>query len=188
MTNLKVCVYCSASLEADKSHLEGARSLGQNLAREKFDLVYGGGQRGLMGQVARGMAEGGGHVTGIIPKFLTGEDHEVGNLEADDLQIVDDMHERKIGMFNAASAFVILPGGLGTLEELFEVLTWKQLRQHDKPIIIVNKGGYWQPIADMIRQMRDQSYLHNDRDDLLVWTETEDQALEWLIEWRKTAV
>ncbi|MGB0843203.1 MAG: TIGR00730 family Rossman fold protein [Alphaproteobacteria bacterium] len=182
MTNVKICVYCSASLEADKSHLDGAYTLGKILAGQNFDLVYGGGRRGLMGQVANGMSEAGGHVTGIIPKFLT--DFEVGNLDADDLQIVDDMHERKMGMFNAAAAFIILPGGLGTLEELFEVLTWKQLRQHDKPIIIVNKGGFWQPIADMITQMRDQAYLHNDREDLLVWTDTEEQALEWLVNWR----
>lgn len=179
----KICVYCSASLEAAQSHMDGAYTLGKSMAENGMDLVYGGGQRGLMGRVASGMKAGSGHVTGIIPEFLT--DYEVGNLDADDLQIVSDMHERKMGMFNAADAFVILPGGVGTLEELFEVLTWKQLRQHDKPILIVNKEGYWQPIADMIQQMRDQAYLHNDRDDLLAWVKDEVEALAWLQSWFK---
>ena len=137
----KVCVFTGAASGINKVYKDAAYQMGQMLASRGLGLVYGGGKLGFMGAVADGMLAANGKVTGIIPKFL--DNVEVGHQGVTDLHIIDSMHERKAMMYDAADAFVILPGGLGTLDETMEIITWRQLGLHQKPIIIVNLNGYW---------------------------------------------
>ena len=131
-----VCVYCGSGAGTDPAFIEAARRFGELLARDGVDLVYGGGSRGLMGAVANSVLDHGGHVTGIIPEFLEGREHTLRR--AQEVIVTPDMHVRKQTMFDRADAFVALPGGIGTLEELVEQLTWAQLGRHKKPILILN--------------------------------------------------
>ena len=145
-----VCVYCGSSLGANPRHAEAARQLGAQLAAHGIRLVYGGGRIGLMGQVADAVLAGGGQVIGVIPEHLQVE--EKGHLGVTELHVVASMHERKNLMFERSDAFVILPGGFGTLDEAFEMLTWRQLRLHDKPILFLNIEGYWTPFDRLVDQ------------------------------------
>src|SRR5580658_10508877 len=145
-----VCVYCGSSPGTDPAFVEAARKLGKILAENSVRLVYGGGSVGLMGALAESVLEHGGQVTGIIPEFLT--KRERPRRLAQELIVTRDMHKRT--MFERADAFVALPGGLGTLEELVEQLTWVQLGRHKKPILIANISGYWDPLLTLIEHMR----------------------------------
>ena len=129
-----ICVYCGSGPGRNPAYAEAARELGQRLAAARIGLVYGGGSLGLMGEVARSVLDHGGHVTGIIPGFLSEREHML--VEAQELIVVDDMHQRKQLMFVRSDAFVALPGGLGTLEEFVEQLTWSQLGRHRRPIVL----------------------------------------------------
>jgi uncharacterized protein (TIGR00730 family) len=152
-----VCVYCGSSAGADPAFIEAARKFGEILANEGVGLVYGGGSVGLMGAVSESVITHGGHVTGIIPEFLkTKERVQQG---AQELIIVADMHARKQTMFDRADAFVALPGGIGTLEELVEQLTWAQLGRHKKPILILNAKGFWDPLCALLDHMRDMAFI-----------------------------
>lgn len=142
-----LCVFCGSSAGTDPRHREAAIRLGAALAAAGVRLVYGGGHLGLMGALAEAAMAGGGEVTGIIPEHLTRV--EKAYLDITELHIVDSMHTRKRMMFDQADGFAVLPGGMGTMDETFEILTWKQLRLHNKPIIIVNQHGYWQPWLDL---------------------------------------
>jgi uncharacterized protein (TIGR00730 family) len=171
MAQLKsLCVYCGANAGAAPEYGAAAETLGKLMAAEGVRLVYGGGSIGLMGIVARSVLGHGGNVTGIIPQFL--KDREVMLKEVPDLVVTADMHERKRIMFQRADAFVALPGGIGTLEEVVEVMTWAQLDQHAKPVLIVNLNGFWNPLTDLFRRMADEGFLHKsflgDHDDLPV--------------------
>jgi uncharacterized protein (TIGR00730 family) len=146
-----VCVYCGSSVRADKIFQEAAYNLGKLLAQHDIVLVYGGGKLGLMGLVADGALENGGKAVGFIPEYL--DQFEGAHKGLDELHIVDSMHTRKLKMSERAGAFVILPGGFGTLDEFFEILTWRQLEMHDKPIILVNINGYWDPLIALIKQV-----------------------------------
>lgn len=157
-----VCVYCGSGPGTDPAYVEAAVTLGRSLAEGGLGLVYGGGSLGLMGEVARATLNTGGKVTGIIPKFLT--EHERMLREADDLIVTADMHERKMLMFERSDAFVALPGGIGTLEELVEQLTWSQLGQHGKPIVIVNIKGFWDPFLSLLSHMREQAFIRSELD------------------------
>jgi uncharacterized protein (TIGR00730 family) len=137
-----LCVFCGSSAGTDPRHREAATRLGAGLAAAGVRLVYGGGHLGLMGALAEAVMAGGGQVIGIIPEHLTRV--EKAYLDITELHVVDSMHTRKRMMFDQADAFVVLPGGMGTMDETFEILTWKQLRLHNKPIVIVNQFGYWQ--------------------------------------------
>jgi uncharacterized protein (TIGR00730 family) len=149
MTKIKsLCVYCGSSDAGPPSHRTAAAALGRQLAECGIELVFGGGRVGLMGIVADSALRAGGRVVGIIPEHLVRA--EVGHAKVSELLIVETMHERKQAMFTRADAFAMLPGGAGTLDETFEILTWKQLALHDKPIIIANLDGYWQPFLDLI--------------------------------------
>jgi uncharacterized protein (TIGR00730 family) len=149
MTNIRsVCVYCGSSNEAKASHRTDAYRFGGHLASAGIDLVYGGGRVGLMGAVADGAIAGGGHVVGIIPEHLMKA--EVGHGQVTELHVVGSMHVRKEMMFTRSDAFVVLPGGAGTLDEMFEILTWRQLGLHDKPLVLVNLDGYWNGLISMI--------------------------------------
>jgi uncharacterized protein (TIGR00730 family) len=155
-----VCVYCGSATGDDPRYAQAAKSLGLALAAADLGLVYGGGNNGLMGMVARTVLEAGGRVTGIIPDFL--EKRELMLREAQDLVIVPDMHTRKRLMFERADAFVALPGGVGTLEELVEQLTWVQLGRHRKPVLIADVGGFWRPLLALFAHMRDSGFIRTD--------------------------
>jgi uncharacterized protein (TIGR00730 family) len=143
-----VCVYCGSSGAVDPRYRDAAVRLGATLAKNGIALVYGGGRVGLMGLMADACLQAGGQVIGIIPEFLRAR--EVGHGAVTELVVADNMHDRKRTMFERSDGFVVLPGGLGTLEEMFEVLTWKQLKLHDKPIVVVDIAGYWRPLEALI--------------------------------------
>ena len=152
-----ICVYCGSGSGENPAFAKAARDLGRTLAKAGIGLVYGGGSLGLMGEIAHSMIRHGGHVTGIIPGFLSKREHML--TEAHELIVVDDMHQRKHLMFTKSDAFVALAGGLGTLEELVEQLTWSQLGQHAKPIVLVNIEGYWDPLLALFEQMHKESFI-----------------------------
>lgn len=146
-----ICVYCGSSEGTDPQFGAAADALGHDIAKAGMTLVYGGGSLGLMGRVARAAMEAGGEVVGIIPQFL--HDREVMLREVTELVVTADMHERKRLMFDRADAFVALPGGVGTLEELVEMMTWSQLGRHEKPIILANIADFWHPLNELIEHM-----------------------------------
>ena len=146
-----VCVYCGSSPGTEPAFVEAAKKLGQIFAENSVRLVYGGGSVGLMGAVAEAVLAHGGEATGIIPEFLMQKERATHDHE---MIVTGGMHERKRKMFERADAFVALPGGIGTLEELVEQLTWIQLGRHKKPILIANIGGYWNPFLELIEHMR----------------------------------
>ena len=131
--------------------------MGRILAESRIGLVYGGGNLGLMGEIARSVLHHGGHVTGIIPGFLSEREHML--IEAQELIVVEDMHQRKQLMFVKSDAFVALPGGLGTLEEFVEQLTWSQLGRHSKPIVLVNIQDFWDPLLTLFQRMRGEGFI-----------------------------
>ena len=143
-----LCVYCGSRFGVDPTYRDLARQLGQTLAERGVTLVYGGGGVGLMGLTANAALSAGGKVVGVIPQFLF--DREAGHPNLSELVVVKSMHERKLEMFDRSDGFVILPGGLGTLEEFFEVLSWRTLGLHDKPIVIIDHGKYWRSLADLL--------------------------------------
>ncbi len=155
-----VCVYCGSNNGASADYAAAARTLGRDIAEAGIRLIYGGGSVGLMGIVARAVLENGGQVTGIIPQFL--KDREVMLGEASELVVTEDMHERKRIMFERADAFVALPGGIGTLEEVVEMMTWAQLDQHEKPILIANVDGFWDPLVAQFQRMAEDGFLRKD--------------------------
>ncbi|MGB6657037.1 MAG: TIGR00730 family Rossman fold protein [Methylovirgula sp.] len=152
-----ICVYCGSSPGSDPIYLEAARALGGELAAAKIGLVYGGGGTGLMGALAHSVLDHGGFVTGIIPEFLM--EREAMFEAAQNLFVVPDMHTRKRLMFEKADAFVALPGGIGTLEELVEQLTWVQLERHTKPVLIADIGGFWRPLLALFAHMRERRFI-----------------------------
>ncbi|HKQ54668.1 MAG TPA: TIGR00730 family Rossman fold protein [Methyloceanibacter sp.] len=152
-----ICVYCGSGPGRNPAYAEAARDLGQRLAAARIGLVYGGGSLGLMGEVARSVLDHGGHVTGIIPGFLSEREHML--VEAQELIVVDDMHQRKQLMFVKSDAFVALPGGLGTLEEFVEQLTWSQLGRHRRPIVLANIEGFWNPLLALFESMMAESFI-----------------------------
>ena len=153
----RICVYCGSAPGSNPAHARAARALGAAMACDGLGLVYGGGDLGLMGEVARAVLDGGGRVTGIIPDFLQQREKMLG--AAQDLIVVPDMHTRKRLMFEKADAFVALPGGVGTLEELVEQLTWVQLGRHTKPVVIADLEGFWQPLLALLDHMREEQFI-----------------------------
>lgn len=161
MSTLKtVCVYCGSADGTNAAHSEAAAALGQAMAAAGVGLVYGGGSHGLMGITARAVLAGGGHVTGIIPGFL--RDRELMLRDIQEMLVVPDMHTRKRLMFERADAFVALPGGVGTLEELVEQMTWVQLQQHTKPVLIADIAGFWRPFLSLLEHMRENGFVRTD--------------------------
>ncbi|MCF3945070.1 TIGR00730 family Rossman fold protein [Acidiphilium sp. AL] len=148
MSHISVTVFCGSSVGAEPDYMAAARALGKGLAARGMGLVFGGGNVGLMGELAGAALGAGAHVTGIIPEFLRAREVEFPGLS--ELIVTDSMHTRKRRMFARADAFVVLPGGLGTLDELIEIITWKQLGRHDKPIILVDILGWAQPVAALL--------------------------------------
>lgn len=154
-----VCVYCGSSAGNDPRLSEAAEAFGRILAAEGIGLVYGGGGNGLMGRLARATLAAGGYVTGIIPSFLVRKEHALTAVQ--EMIVVEDMHERKRTMFERADAFVALPGGVGTLEELVEQMTWAQLERHAKPVLIANLHGFWRPLLALFAHMNGEGFIRH---------------------------
>jgi len=152
-----ICVYCGSGFGSNPVYVEAATQLGQAMAREGIGLVYGGGNVGLMGTVARSVLDHGGHVTGIIPEFLKAREKMLDDVQ--ETIVVPDMHTRKRLMFEKADAFVALPGGIGTLEELVEQMTWAQLGRHTKPILMLSVDGFWKPLLTLLAHMREYGFI-----------------------------
>ena len=168
-----LCVYCGSSSGTDPAFVAAAQAFGKILAESQIRLIYGGGSVGLMGALANAVLDHGGHVTGIIPEFLT--KRERPRHVAQELVVVPDMHARKRTMFERADGFVALPGGIGTLEEVVEQLTWAQLGRHKKPILIANISAYWEPLLTLIEHMRKVKFVPSAFNvDFLVATGVED--------------
>ncbi len=153
----KICVYCGSGGGTDPAFVDAATALGTAMAKAGIGLVYGGGDMGMMGAVADAVRRNGGSVTGIIPQFLLNKERAGFNGEG--LIVTADMHERKRKMFEMADAFVAMPGGVGTLEELVEQLTWAQLGRHKKPIMIANIEGFWQPLCALLDHMKALEFI-----------------------------
>jgi uncharacterized protein (TIGR00730 family) len=154
---MNVCVFCGSGKGSNAVYAQAARQLGSLLAKYSIRLVYGGGNIGLMGAVADAVMEGGGQVTGVIPAFLMKK--EVGHNGISDLEVVESMHQRKQRMADLADAFVALPGGWGTLEELSEILTWKQLGLITQPVVLLNTNYFFDPLLDQMRLMVKEGFL-----------------------------
>ena len=193
-----LCVYCGSNTGSKPIYLEQAIALGTRLAADGIGLVYGGGNIGLMGAVADAVMQAGGEVTGVIPKQLM--EWEVGHRGVTNLEVVGSMHERKSRMFELADGFVALPGGFGTLEEIIEMLTWRQLGIGNKPCAFLDVAGYWSPIAAMMDRMVGDRFLHPDQrqdlwigddiDTMLGWMKAYEpvQASKWLDEKHKNSL
>ena len=153
-----VCVYCGSSANVAEPYRTAAEAVGRLLGRNRVQVIYGGGRVGLMGLVADAALAAGGEVVGIIPRHI--EEMEVAHRGLTELHVVDSMHERKRMMAERAMAFVVLPGGLGTLDETFEILTWKQLGLHSRPIVLLDTNGYWGPLFAMIRHAAAENFIH----------------------------
>jgi uncharacterized protein (TIGR00730 family) len=157
-----VCVYCGSSSGHDERYLKAAHSLGRAIAQAGLDLVYGGGTRGLMGAVSDSAIRAGGRVVGIIPRFLINREATEPALDRlHELLVTDDMHQRKHAMFEKSDAFVALPGGIGTLEEIVEIMTWAQLGHHRKPMVFANISGFWNPMLALFEHMDAQGFIHS---------------------------
>jgi uncharacterized protein (TIGR00730 family) len=157
-----VCVYCGSSKGVDPAYVEAGKTLGRAIAKAGLRLVYGGGTRGIMGAVAEGAAEGGGRILGIIPKFLmTKEAPDAHKRAGTEIVVTETMHQRKHLMFEQSDAFVALPGGIGTVEEIIEMMTWGQLGHHSKPMVFANVLGFWDPMRVMLDHIRGQGFLHS---------------------------
>jgi uncharacterized protein (TIGR00730 family) len=158
MSNIKtVCVYCGSGAGTNPSFVEAAIELGKAFAENGIRLVYGGGSVGLMGAVAKSTLDHGGQVTGIIPEFLRAKENALARIQ--EMIVTPDMHERKRLMFERSDAFIALPGGIGTLEELVEQLTWQQLGRHTKPVLLANIDGFWEPLLTLLAHMRTTAFI-----------------------------
>jgi uncharacterized protein (TIGR00730 family) len=156
-----VCVYCGSSPGRDEVYMKAGHTLGRSIAQSGLRLIYGGGTKGIMGAVSDGALRAGGKVTGIIPRFLLSKEATEAALgRLDDLIVTENMHERKHIMFEKSDAFVALPGGIGTVEEIVEVMTWAQLGRHRKPIVFANVKHFWDPMLALIEHMRAEGFVH----------------------------
>ena len=159
-----IAVFCGSRSNVRPSFRHGAKALGAILAQENIRLVYGGGAVGMMGIIADSVLENGGKVLGVIPEFL--DTFEIGHQGVTELVITGSMHERKQMMADKSQAFIVMPGGLGTLDETFEILTWKQLQLHSKPVIICNLEGYWTPLLAIIKHQIRENFAKPDDENL----------------------
>lgn len=177
-----LCVYCGSNSGAKPIYAERAAELGRRIAAEGLALVYGGGNVGLMGTVADAALEAGGEVIGVIPEHLM--QWEVAHRGVTRLEVVRSMHERKARMFDLADGFVALPGGFGTLDEMFEMLTWRQLGLGDKPCAFLDVDGFFAPLMQMLDRMVAERFLHPDQRNDLWYGENLDALLAWMRDYR----
>jgi len=165
MNKLSICVYCGSRHGELPAYTEAARAVGTEIGRRGWQLIYGGGRAGLMGEVADATLTAGGTVVGVIPESLMGR--ELGHRGLTELHVVDTMHQRKTMMAERSDAFLALPGGIGTFEELFEVWTWRQLGYHDKPLGLLNVTGYYDALLAFLAHSRAQGFMTTAQTDLL---------------------
>lgn len=170
-----ICVFCGSGPGKNPAYVAAAVTLGTAMARAGIGLVYGGGSLGLMGEVARAVLAEGGYVTGIIPEFLSEKERMLRDVN--ELVVTRDMHERKRIMFERSDAFVALPGGIGTLEELVEQLTWAQLGRHKKPIVLADIAGFWGPLKALLAHMRSEAFIRPGLDVSFAVVDTAEQIL-----------
>ncbi len=175
-----LCVFCGSKTGKDPAHELAARRLGEIMAERNVKLIFGGGRIGLMGVVAGAVLDGGGEAIGVIPEFL--KDLEVGDDSVTEQIVTGSMHERKNKMFELSDGFVVLPGGLGTLDETLEIVTWKQLRLHSKPIVVLNTGGYWSVFGDLVRRTIDGGFAHPAVEELFTLVDGPDEVFKALAE------
>ncbi|MCI5059601.1 MAG: TIGR00730 family Rossman fold protein [Alphaproteobacteria bacterium] len=179
MTDIQnVCVYCGSSSKVDQIYKDAAVELGALIAKEGWGVVYGGGRVGLMGLVADSALENKAPVIGIIPEHI--QEREIEHTNLTELHVVDTMHVRKAMMVDKSQAFVILAGGLGTLDELFELLTWKQLGLHDKPIVVVNLNGYWTKLLETVENIAKEGFMRKEDLKLFITVDSVDAVPEAL--------
>lgn len=172
---MRICVYCGSSDGNDPTFLELASDFGRQLAEKRIGLVYGGSSLGVMGTLADAVMENGGEVTGVIPRNLFSK--EVAHTGITKLITVADMHERKYTMADLADSFVALPGGFGTMEELFEIITWNQIGIIQKPVTLLNWNGFYTPLLDMIKQAANAGFIKQANIDILQTSETVDDCI-----------
>ncbi len=175
MSLRSLCVFCGSSVGTAPGHREAARLLGRLMGEAGVSLVFGGGHVGMMGVLADAALQAGGRVVGVIPEHLMRV--EMPQRDLSELIVVDSMHTRKRRMFDMAQAFCILPGGLGTLDETFEILTWKQLRLHGKPVVLANLDGYWTPWLKLIDAVIEGGFAHREVARLFTVVETVEEVL-----------
>lgn len=180
----RLCVFCGASTPSQSLHAAAAMELANMMLARKIGLVYGGGRVGLMGILAERMMGGGGTVVGVIPHQL--QRREVANMDVSELILVDTMHERKALMYERSDGFVILPGGFGTLDEAMEILTWKQLGMHDKPIIFVNASGYYDGLQSLFERAIQDGLLKPEYKPLYAFVPTVPALFEYLDRYEPT--
>ena len=172
---ISVCLFCGSRPGDNPAFLREAESFGTGLAKRGHRLVYGAGDRGLMGAAAQACQDAKGAVTGVIPQHLV--DAEIGKQDLDEYVVVDTMHERKMLMFERSDAIVALPGGPGTLDELMEVLTWRQLGLHARPVMLINVDGYWDPLLDLIDHIIGHGFADPGFQDLMMPVPTAEDAI-----------
>lgn len=172
----RVCVFCGSAAGTRPAYLEAAQSVGRAIAEHGWELVYGGGHVGLMGAVADAALAANGRVIGVIPQYLL--DREIGHRSVTELRVVGSMHERKFMMYDLSDAFVILPGGFGTLDETAEIVTWAQLGYHHKPILLYNVAGFFDALLTFVDHMSDEGFIRPHHQGILVVENTLDGLIE----------
>jgi uncharacterized protein (TIGR00730 family) len=178
----RICVYCGAADGGPVEYAAAARELGRDIARRGITLVYGGGKVGLMGRVADGAIEAGGQTMGVITEEL--KHRELGHDRLTELRVVETMHQRKMAMAEMADAFVALPGGVGTFDELFEILTWAQLNIHNKPIALLNTAGFWDSMLGFLEHVSREGFLRIDPKEALLVSADPGALLDQLPTWK----
>jgi uncharacterized protein (TIGR00730 family) len=173
-----IAVFCASGIGNNPIYRDVAYEFGKYLAKKGKRLVYGGSQLGLMGAVADGVLDGGGKAIGVLPRFMSNK--EIAHLNLSELIMVDSMHERKLKMHELSDAVVTLPGGFGTFEELFEMLTWAQLGLHNKPIGILNVEGYYDHLMEMINHMLSEGLLKSENESLLITSSNQEELIEMM--------
>ena len=185
---MKICVYGAASSEIDKSFVEAGEELGRKMAQRNIGLVFGGGRNGMMGSVARGIAQNGGSILGISPKFFEENNAEISFTECTEFIHTDTMRERKRLLDEKSDAFIITPGGIGTFDEFFEILTLKQLGRHNKAIVIYNINGYFENMLKMMQTSIEQKFITEDCIELYKVTTSADETLDYIENYDPTEV
>ena len=183
---MRICVFCGSSLGRNPAHTAAARDLGAELVRRDIELVYGGGNVGLMGVIADAVLQAGGRATGVIPRAMV--DRELAHGDLTTLHVVGSMHERKALMAQLADGFVALPGGFGTLEEFCEVVTWTQLGVHAKACGLLNVDGYYDGLVAFLRHALDEEFLRSTHFDIVVSATTASEMIERVLHWQPPAV
>lgn len=175
-----ICVFCGASIGNDPAFFEAANELGSRMAERGLRLVFGAGNVGMMGTVADAVLDAGGEAIGVIPDFL--KEREMAHTSLTEIHVVDSMHTRKRMMFDLSDAFIVLPGGLGTLEEMFEMITWRQLGRHEKPIVLISTNDYWAPFEAMVDRVVEHDFAHGRVESYFHVVPDPQSALDYLAE------